>query len=321
MKLNKNILFFYLLLTLFVLMAPFLGSVNISLGNLLDFDSVDFRIFSTLRLPRVLLCFAAGASLALLGVIYQMLFHNNLAEPYVLGVSTASTLGIFLFESGVMRLEGLSKYQPLAGIVTAVLYVILLMRLSKKVLRSPERVILFGMGANFFLSSVLFLLVSYFQLSVGSNSLRWLFGQVPWLDLSTALFILILSVVVMAYLIHQHRKVDILSLGDGVAKSMGVDPQGTRQNLLFVSSVLLGIIASSIGTVGFVGLVAPHAVRLWLKPTQTKYLFIHTLFLGGAFLVFSDAISRSILPPLEFPVGVITTFLGGPVFLYLLWKR
>lgn len=320
MKVNKTT-FFYLLLTLFVLIAPFLGAVKISLVQLFDINSVDFRIFSTLRLPRILLCFSAGASLALLGVIYQLLFHNSLAEPYVLGVSTASTLGIFLFESGMAHVTGFSKYQPLAGILVAVLYVVILMRLSKKVLRSPERVILFGMGANFFLSSVLFLLVSYFQLSVGSNSLRWLFGQVPWLDLPTALTVLGLSVLLMFYLIRQHRKVDVLSLGDGVAKSMGVDPQATRRNLLFVSSVLLGMIASSIGTVGFVGLVAPHAVRLWLKPTQTKYLFIHTLFLGGAFLVFSDAISRSLLPPIEFPVGVITTFLGGPVFLYLLWKR
>ena len=320
MKVNKTT-FFYLLLTLFVLVAPFLGAVKISLVQLFDINSVDFRIFSTLRLPRILLCFSAGASLALLGVIYQLLFHNSLAEPYVLGVSTASTLGIFLFESGMAHVTGFSKYQPLAGILVAVLYVVILMRLSKKVLRSPERVILFGMGANFFLSSVLFLLVSYFQLSVGSNSLRWLFGQVPWLDLPTALTVLGLSVLLMFYLIRQHRKVDVLSLGDGVAKSMGVDPQATRRNLLFVSSVLLGMIASSIGTVGFVGLVAPHAVRLWLKPTQTKYLFIHTLFLGGAFLVFSDAISRSLLPPIEFPVGVITTFLGGPVFLYLLWKR
>ncbi len=321
MKPSKNIFLFYVLIALFVLVAPFIGSVKLSFSELMHLESIDFKIFSSLRLPRVLLCFSAGASLALLGVIYQMLFHNNLAEPYVLGVSTASTLGIFLFENFMMKYAGMSRFQPLAGIFTSMVYVVILMRLSKKVLRSPERVILFGMGANFFLSSVLFLLVSYFQYSVGSNSLRWLFGQVPWLDMTTAMSILLISVLLMFSLIRKHRQIDILSLGDGVAKSMGVDPQNTRRNLLFISSVLLGLIASSIGTVGFVGLVAPHAVRLWLKPNQTKSLFIHTLFLGGAFLVFSDAVSRSIMPPVEFPVGVITTFLGGPVFLYLLWKR
>ncbi len=317
---SKHLYFFYTFVLVSIAISPFLGSVELSLSKIFDVSSPEHRIFFDLRIPRLLLCFAAGASLALLGAIYQMLFHNPLAEPYVLGVSTASTLGVFLFEHYLSQYLG-TYFQGIAGLISAVLYSLLLITLSKKNLRNPERIILFGMGSNFFLSSVLFLLVSYFQSAIGSGSVRWLFGQVPWLDMQMALIIFGSSAVICTLLLLQSKKIDILSLGDGVAKSMGVDPQTSRRNILILSSFLLGMTSSAIGTVGFVGLVAPHAVRLWLKPNQTRPLFFYSLILGGAFLAFSDAISRSALPPVEFPVGVVTTFLGGPIFLYLLWKR
>lgn len=317
---NKKLSLFYFLVIAFLALTPFLGTVGLSLDKIFQSTDPEHRIFFELRIPRLILCFSAGASLALLGAVYQMIFHNSLAEPYVLGVSTASTLGVFLFEHFLFQFSPLYG-QMFAGLLSAVVYSLLLFTLTRKVLRNPERIILFGMGANFFLSSVLFLLISYFQSSVGSNSIRWLFGQVPWLDLKTAVTLFAISAFLSLLLLAQSRKIDILALGDGVAKSMGVDPKITRRNLLILSSILLGLVSSSMGTVGFVGLVAPHAVRLWLKPVKTKDLLIHSLFLGGAFLSLSDAVSRVLIPPVEFPVGVITTFLGGPLFLYLLWKR
>jgi iron complex transport system permease protein len=303
---------------------PFIGGETISpsalwnpTGNL----QIDHRILWSLRIPRFLLVVGAGGSLAMLGATYQIIFNNPLAEPYILGISSAVTLGVVIGET-LLNLPAHSFGNFLVG-VTFSLGVVALLVLSYrwKSGREIERIVLFGMGVNFILSSALFLFLSYHSQSQGGGALRWLFGNIPWITLRESLWFLSLVIPLCLILWSLGRQLDALSLGDTVAKTMGVSPEKIRVFLLFITSLHLTVIASVTGSIGFIGLVVPHCIRLVFRPSSTRLLFVAS-FLGGAFfLAASDSLSRVLLPPMEFPVGIITTLLGGPLFLYLLWKK
>lgn len=284
-------------------------------------DSSTHRIFFELRLPRVIFVFFAGASLAGVGAVYQILFHNPLAEPYLLGVSSATTLGIAAAEV-FLGIAATSVASQAIGLTCALVVTALLlaMTLSDRG-GDAERIVLFGLGTNFVLSSVLFLLLSYQLQHIGGGSMRWLFGQVPWVGLDQALRFSGGAVLAGSLLWLGGRSLDALAFGDGVASSLGSSPRRARFFFLGVTSVLMAWLVSFTGSIGFLGLVVPHTARLMFRPSTTRGLLLLSWPMGGAFLIIADAISRVLLPPLEFPVGILTTLIGGPLFLVLLWKR
>ncbi len=301
-----------------LLAAPFFGSDALSLSSVLDPASTAHRIFFELRLPRLLAVITAGAALSVLGGTYQTLFHNPLAEPYLLGVSNAVTLGL----AGAEILFGFgpqSFASHLAGFLGAALVTGIILLLHRY--RPKAEIILFGMGTQFVLSSVLFLILSFHSQTAGGGSLRWLFGQIPWPSLTESLLFAGVSAVLLLGLIVGGRSLDALSLGDSVARTLGVSPEKSRSRLLLLSSALIAVVVSFGGAIGFVGLVVPHVVRLVLRPDSTRKLFLASALLGGSFLALSDVFSRALLPPMEFPIGVITTVIGGPLFLVLLGRR
>lgn len=301
-----------------ILATPFFGSEPVSFAALLDPSSPGHRLFFELRLPRLLAVLTAGAALSVLGGTYQTLFHNPLAEPYLLGVSNAVTLGLataeILFGAGPQSFMGHA-----AGFLGAALVTGMILLLHKY--RPKAELILFGMGTQFVLSSILFLILSFHSQTAGGGSLRWLFGQIPWLSASQALIFAGLSFTLLSGLVIGGRSLDALSLGDSVARTLGVSPERSRAGLLLLSSGLVALVVSFGGAIGFVGLVVPHVVRLVLRPQSTRRLFLGSALLGGSFLALSDVLSRALLPPMEFPIGVITTVIGGPLFLVLLGRR
>lgn len=307
--------------TLFFLAAPFFGGTPIRFADLFNPLSSAHRIVFELRIPRMLLALMVGGALAVLGATYQILFHNPLAEPYILGVSSAVILGVALSET-CLGISSYSYWGPAIGFVAAMIVtaLILIVYLSKTG-QGVHRLILFGLGIQFVLSSILFLSLSYFSQHMGGGSLRWLFGQIPWLDNhKVALFILI-SLPFLIVLVAMSRHLDALSLGDSVSRTLGYSPVKTRVWLMLLTSAYVALIVAFTGAIGFVGLVVPHGVRLVFRPGSTRTLFVIAFFVGACFLVFSDILSRTILPPFEFPIGILTTLLGGPIFLFLLWKR
>jgi iron complex transport system permease protein len=298
--------------------TPFFGGEPVSFGSLSDAASTGYRLFFELRLPRFLAVVTAGASLALLGGTYQTLFQNPLAEPYLLGVSTAVTLGL----AGGEILLGVSPQSVLGsslGFLGAALVTLAILFLHRY--RPRSELILFGMGTQFVLSSILILILSYHSQTAGGGSLRYIFGQVPWPSSKQALFYAGLSLPFLAGLFIGGRSLDALSLGDSVARTLGVSPERSRGWLLLLSSGLVALVVSFAGAIGFVGLVVPHAIRLVFRPSSTRKLFAASALLGATFLAFSDSLSRWLLPPMEFPIGVITTVIGGPLFLILLARR
>lgn len=318
---KRSFFFLLVLYTGCVLISPFLGGESLTFANLGLATSPDHRIFFDLRIPRCLLTLVAGGSLAMLGATYQILFQNPLAEPYILGVSSAATLGVAIAEMS-FGIAAYSLPSMGAGFVTAMGLTALLIALCLSHWgRAMDRIILFGMGMNFLLSSGLFLLLSYFHQQMGGGSLRWLFGQIPWVSPNEALLFAGVSLPFLVGLWVFGRHLDALSMGDQVARTLGFSPIKTRTSLLLVTSAFLAILVAFTGSIGFVGLVVPHAVKLAFRPPTSRWLFTLCFLVGSLFLLASDILSRVMMPPLEFPIGIVTTILGGPAFLWLLWRR
>ncbi len=307
---------FLLLLPVAFVAAMVWGAEPVHFGDVFTPGSLSHRIVFEFRFPRVLLCFSAGASLALIGVVYQILFRNPLAEPYVLGTASVVTLGAAAGEIFFLNVIA----PPLLGFTAGMVLMGVLVWISSRS-SAPERVLLFGMGVNFVFSSLLFLMLSMRQQSLGSGSLRWLFGQMVWPSAGDAVLTLGVVVAVSVLVFRFASALDTLSFGDTVARSLGVDPLKVRLLLLTLSSAMLSWIVSRLGTIGFVGLVVPNFVRLAFRPTSSRSLLFLSVLIGGGFLILADLASRTLQPPLEFPIGIVTTILGGPIFLYLLWRK
>lgn len=302
-------------------LLPWFGAESLSPRAVFSGDAVASKIFWDLRLPRLGFVLLAGGVIALIGAIYQALFHNALAEPYVLGISSAVALGSALAEAFGGFVPD-SVQVVMAGLLAAGFATGLLLWVGTRRLgRDPTKLVLFGMGMNFVLSSILFLVLSFRLQHLGAGSQRWLFGQIPWMSGKSLLTAALLSLPFLAALILFARKLDALAFGDAVSRTMGVDPVRTRMFFLVVSSFLLAGFVAKTGSIGFVGLVVPHAASLLFRPPTARSLLVTSFLLGGVFLGLSDTVSRALLPPFEFPIGTITTLVGGPLFLYLLAKR
>lgn len=292
-----------------VILVPWMGAESLEARDLFQKESLTFRIFWELRIPRLLVTLALGGILSSVGSVYQSLFKNPLCDPYILGISSAVLLGLALGDNLFW------------GLSSAIVLVTLLMLFSLSQKRNPDRVVLFGMGANFFLSSVLFIVLSLQNESMGGGTLKWFFGFLPWVSLNEGLVFILSGLLGLVLLALFSRSLDILRLGDSVAQTLGVSPLLTRNGYLLFSSIVVGLTVSLSGTIGFVGLVVPQVCRMVFKPQSMAALISLSFLVGSGFLSLADGLSRSVLPPFEFPVGIMTTLLGGPIFLMLLWRK
>jgi iron complex transport system permease protein len=311
-----------------IILAPLIGSTPISLRRAFDWsipfaDNADAQIFFIARLPRTLAGALVGSTLAAAGVIFQGLLRNPLATPFTLGVSSGAALGAMLAITFRPALEAftipLAPVASFAGALVAVAVVYALASARHRGL-STEVLLLAVVTMNAFFSALI-LFVQYFaDFAETFRILRWLMGDLDvssYDPLLTALPLVVLSFAAFAWLA---RPLNLLSLGPDAAESRGLDVV-RAQRLAFVSaSLATGAAVSVGGPVGFVGIIVPHLVRLIVGADHRIVLPASALF-GAAFLVGCDAIARTVLPPLELPVGVITALIGGPFFLWLLVKR
>lgn len=284
------------------------------------FASENWLVIETFRLPRILLVFLIGAVLALIGTVYQSILNNPLADPYILGTSSASALGVVIAGIWLCPMESLLA-KGIGLITTGLLTCILLVMNNRNKGRTPDRLVLFGFAANLVLSSFLFVLLSIHADTLGGGSMRWLFGRVPWLSLREVLGFGAILILFSIPLFAIANGLNAISLGDGVCRSLGFNPQRIRVIALASSSVLISVMVSIAGSIGFVGLIVPHFAREVFAASLGKRALLIQFTIGGLFLVVADTLSRSIHPPLEIPIGIVTTLLGGPIFLLLMWRR
>jgi len=288
-----------------------------------DIGSADIQrqILLDIRLPRVLFAFVAGCGLALCGMVFQAMFHNPLATPFTLGVASGASLGAALsvtfgLSFSLLGLDSLT-ISAFIGALVAISFVYGISQLRYGF--SSETLLLTGVATSFFFSSLILFTQYLSDLNDSFHIIRWLMGGLAVTGYQQLLQLLPIVTISSVIIIWLSRELNLLMAGDDIALSRGVAVKRVRYLLFFTTSLCVGAIVSLCGPIGFVGMMVPHICRL-LIGTDHRWLTPATLMFGGGFLIFCDTIARLIFAPAELPVGVITTLLGGPFFLWLLIK-
>jgi iron complex transport system permease protein len=311
-----NILILILVSTISILLiSPYLGLISSTNPE------IQQHILTQLRIPRILFAFIAGAGLAVCGMVFQAMFRNPLATPFTLGVASGASLGaalyVFLgFSFSIMSIDG-STFAAFLGSLIAISFVYSISRLRSGF--STETLLLTGVAISFFFSSLILFTQYMSNVSDSFQILRWLMGSLTTVGYRDVLQLLPFVSVCIVVILWLSRELNLLMAGDDIALSRGLAVQKTRYLLFFVTSLCVGAIVALCGPIGFIGMMVPHICRL-LIGSDHHWLTPATLLFGGSFLIICDTISRLIIAPAEIPVGVITTLLGGPFFLWLLIK-
>jgi len=278
-------------------------------------DSVLATIIWQIRLPRVILAFLVGAALSLGGLVFQALLRNPLAEPYILGISGGSAIGAI---GGIIL--GFS-YFPGVGLLSfagsiATLALLLFMSSGQTVLKK-DSLLLSGVMVNAFCAAVIMFLVSLTRDSRLHNIIFWLMGDLSMADTKQVGLLALALVPCFLTVFWLSNRMNLLLLGQETAQSLGVNIKFTTLALLITTSFMVSGTVSFCGLIGFVGLVMPHLLRLFIGPDH-RILVPACILGGGAYLVLCDLLARTLPGQGEMPAGVVTALIGAPLFIYLL---
>ncbi|MEU3073535.1 FecCD family ABC transporter permease [Streptomyces laurentii] len=286
---------------------------------------LDDQIIWQLRLPRVLGAAATGAGLAVCGAVLQTLTGNDLADPYLLGISNGAAVGavtVIVLGVGVSGAAAVSAL-PAAAFAGALIAVVVVLALAGARSRSlpASRTVLAGIAVGQICGAY----TSFVVLVLGDRNaargvMEWTLGSVAGVRWHTAVFLTVVTVVGTVFMVAAARDLDAFAFGETAARSFGVHVERTRWALIATAALLTACLVAHTGVIGFVGLVVPHVVRLVCGPRHALLLPMSAL-LGASLLVGSDIVARSVLPDQEIPVGIVTAGLGAPFFAWLLWRQ
>jgi len=306
---------FLMLSIVSVIVSLFVGEIDIDMANLLDTQSMDYKILMELRLPRAVGAFLAGGVLALGGMLFQSIFRNALASPYTLGVASGASFGV-----GVSVLLGLSSLSYLFGFVGGILTVLIHLAFSMRVkYYDKDSMLLIGIAMSFFYSAMLMVLLYLGNLQESYAIIRFTMGSLD--TLPRDIWALGMSAVVVVSITYMYKKDIVLMLiSYDYALLKGVNIAKSSYILLSVVSVAIGVVVSLVGPIGFVGLIIPHIIKHLYKQSSDKLVF-EIFFYGGVFLVLCDMLSRTLHTGANIPIGVVTSIIGVPIFIYLIIKK
>lgn len=279
-------------------------------------------ILLQVRLPRVLLAFMVGGSLAAVGVGLQALLRNPLADPYVMGISSGAALGaglaiLFGLTGSVLAFSAL----PLCAMLGGLLAVLLVYRIASGYGYLPVHTLLLaGVILNAVFSAMVMFVTSIMEPNRSFGMMAWLMGTLTAPDYP-ALSVLALYLLAGVFLLFSRAaSLNVLTLGEETARALGVEVESVKKVVFFTAALLTGAVVSVSGMIGFVGMVVPHAMRM-VVGADHRLLFPVSALAGGMFLACADTLARTLLAPTEMPVGVVTALAGGPFFIYLLASR
>jgi iron complex transport system permease protein len=283
--------------------------------------TTEYSILFDIRLPRIILGFAIGGALSLAGVILQGMFRNPLVEPYTLGISGGAALGVSInIVLGINLIGGILSI-PVSGFLGALLVILIVYSLStRKAVLKIHGLLLTGVMISFISSSLIMLFMALSRTEDIHGIIFWTMGSLEepnWLLIKVAVLVSIFGLVVSYFFCF---RLNALSLGEEEAQHLGINTERTKRQLFFLASILTGCSVAVAGIIGFVGLVVPHFVRMFVGQDH-RILLISAFLSGAGFLILCDTLARTIISPLELPVGVITGILGGSLFIYALTKK
>ncbi|ATX78723.1 iron complex transport system permease protein [Mariprofundus aestuarium] len=276
-------------------------------------DTLEQTILWELRFPRLLTAFAVGGLLALAGAWFQVLLGNPLAEPYVLGVAGSASAGAV---TGLMFIPESAWVMSAGAFIGAWIGIVAVMFFSHL---GPNRMLLAGVVLAAFWSAVLALLLALLPEQGLFRAFSWMMGDLSHSDLPVPLLLLAWIIALGCGLLLS-KSLDRLLLGERHAEALGVDVKRLRQRLLLLASAVTALAVTAAGTIGFVGLVIPHLMRLLFGSLHRAVLPASAIG-GGLLLVLADSAARTVIAPAELPVGILTAIIGVPVFLFLLLRR
>ncbi len=314
---------YLMLLTLLSLMAALtFGAANITPSQLFNclFAQCDSQINTMIvwqiRLPRVLVGFVAGASLACAGAILQNITRNPLADPYLFGIVAGAGLGATIASIGFN--EQLTIALPLAAFLGALFAVIIVFALAN-IMQKIEQLLLAGVAISFMLSAITQFMLYTSEPLAANRVLFWLMGSLARVEMQHFYLISFVMIIALIIIIAFHRQIDALALGDETASTLGVNVTKLRLLMLAICAALTAVIVAYCGGIAFIGLMIPHIVRQ-LVGSNTVRLLAGSVFLGGSFLIWVDVIARSAINNLELPIGIITSVIGSLFFLFVMFK-
>ena len=318
MRDRKSWAIYTLLLTILAaacVVSLFAGAVRVPADQMLQSGIV------RLRAARILLAIVAGAGLSVAGVVFQALLRNPLAEPYVLGVSSGAGVGAAL--AIILGLSTLGTWtlpaMAFAGAVGTIFLVYTLSRSAGGVV-PIHTLLLSGVIISATLGSILMFIVSVCPSENLHSVVWWLLGNLQifdWPLLRVVSMVVVFGLVVTGLFA---RQLNVMTLGEEPAAHLGLPVEQTKKLFFLVASLMTAATVAACGLIGFVGLIVPHAVRLVIGPDHRRLVPASALA-GAAFLVLGDSFARTVIAPMEIPIGVVTAFLGGPFFLFLLRRR
>lgn len=277
-------------------------------------------IITDIRLPRLIYLVLTGIGLSLVGLLMQTVTRNALADPYVLGVSSgASTGAVFAIIMGGLPLLGSYNTPIFAALGAALSIILVLLCVGKS--NSPVKLILIGMGMTGIFSALTMMIIygAKHEAQVRS-AMFWLLGSfagIQWGDLPLTAIIVTLF---MLYIYMFNQDLDVLLLGNHEAAQMGLSVKQLQLSIVIISSIVIATLVSKVGVVGFIGLIIPHLARIIGGPKHKHTLLFSTL-IGSIVMIWSDVLSRALYSPEEIPIGVLTSLLGAPLFIWIIMNR
>jgi len=328
---KKNILVYLVAVIVLILIgfaALFIGSSYINpidvISYILNNNQISAStaiIISEIRLPRIILAFIVGAGLAVAGSVFQAIIRNPMVDPYIIGISAGAGTGVMLalflgIEISVLNLSSIPAF-AFIGAVSTVFIVYQLAKVGKKL--PVLTFLLAGVAMSFILNSLMsFLMV--LRTENLQQLVYWLMGSLAGSSWSDIQMVLPYFLAALAVIIFYLKDLNILLLGEESAAHLGLNVERTKIILLGSASLITASVVSVSGSIGFIGLVVPHITRMIIGPDHRKLIPLTALF-GGGFLLVADTAARTVMAPMELPVGIITALAGGPYFIHLLRNK
>lgn len=334
MKINKNRKFILVIgIIISLIFITFLASLNMGSLSIEPGDVIktligqgskshEIAIFK-LRLPRIVIAILVGTALATAGTILQGVTKNDLADSGILGINSGAALFvvvyIYLMNGNVY--DGMSNLtiftMPIVALCGAIFGAFLIYALAWKNGINSSRLLLIGIGINTAFTSILTIFQLRFTTQEFNRVMAWTSGSIWGASWKYVLAVLPFILIFMALTIYKSRYLDTLNLGDEVATGLGIEVEKERRELIIYAVILAGVATSVAGSIGFLGLVAPHIGRKLVGPKHKKLIPTASL-IGILILLVSDTISRNLIAPMEIPVGIVVAIIGVPYFIYLM---